>query len=85
MTGETGGRLRRILGNHNFMMVAGCIGVALLAIALYLLGFKSYVLWLVLLACPLMHILMMKGGHHSHGSGKGEGNGNKGLKGGFGT
>ncbi|MFA4907777.1 MAG: DUF2933 domain-containing protein [archaeon] len=68
----TNGRFGKILGSHAFMMVAGCIGVALLAIALYLLGFKSYVLWLVLLACPLMHILMMAGGHHDNHSGGSE-------------
>ncbi len=66
---KTGGRFGKIFGSHAFLMVAGCIGVALLAIALYLLGFRSYVPWLVLLACPLMHILMMSGGRHDNHSG----------------
>ncbi len=50
---------------HNLMM-AGC--VAIMAYAFFGAGTEntSWLSYLILLACPLMHILMMRTGHGCH-------------------
>lgn len=65
-------------GDGNTPSAAKWVFVGFLLIAGYLLAmehkahlsgwFSSYGIWLLLLACPLMH-LFMHGGHGSHGSG----------------
>ncbi len=50
---------------HNLMM-AGC--VAIMGYAIFGAGTEnsSWLSYLILLACPLMHILMMRAGHSCH-------------------
>ncbi len=46
-----------------------CIGIgiaAIVAIAVFKVPLNTMVYASVLLACPLLHILMMKGGDHKH-------------------
>lgn len=57
----------RIWHNHSLMMILCCAVPLVLILALSVLGFSSYSFWLVLLLCPLMHLLMMKDmGKHEH-------------------
>ena len=57
---------------HNLMM-AGC--VAIMGYAIFGAGAEnsSWLSYLVLLACPLMHILMMRAGHGCHKDGNKKG------------
>ena len=51
---------------NRFLFIAACVVAAVLLI--YFLSFfkikSDYLIWLVILLCPLMHIFMMK--HHNH-------------------
>ncbi|MFQ5846904.1 MAG: DUF2933 domain-containing protein [Candidatus Methylomirabilales bacterium] len=61
-----GDRLRSVPGNRAWLMIIGC-GLPLAAVLLLpLLGVSwgTALLFLVLLACPLMHLFGMHGGHH---------------------
>lgn len=61
--------------NHSLMMILCCaIPIILVLLILPLFGFSTTSLsWLILLLCPLLHIIMMKGmmnggchGNHKH-------------------
>ena len=73
-------KLKAIWHNHTLMMVLCCaIPLALLGV-FYALGYSSYAVWLVILLCPLLHFMMMRGhGHGDHGEDAGtpEENGEK--------
>ncbi|MFH0714882.1 MAG: DUF2933 domain-containing protein [Candidatus Diapherotrites archaeon] len=58
--GETIARIRE---NHLLMMAVCCIVPVAFAAMLFVLGFRTYALWLVILLCPLMHLFMMKDMH----------------------
>jgi Flp pilus assembly protein TadB len=55
----------KIRHNHLLMMVVCCIiPLALLYIAVYSFGIsRSYLYWLIILLCPLMHVWMMRDMH----------------------
>lgn len=53
---------------HNILMAAACALPLVLISAIWLLGLNnSYLVYAVLLLCPLSHMLMMKN-HSSHNS-----------------
>ena len=57
--------LQRIKRNHAVMMLVCCIVPLALVFALvYFFGLsKSYLYWVVLLLCPIMHYFMMRQVH----------------------
>jgi len=49
-----------------------CVGAMALGVALFARGQQGWLPWLVLLLCPLSHLLLMKAhGDGKHGGGKG--------------
>ncbi len=64
--------IRSIRGNHALLMVICCaVPMALLAaVFVFNVDIGSVGLFLIMLACPLMHVFMMKGmGHGDHQKG----------------
>lgn len=67
---------RKIRQNH-WLMTSICCGIPLilLIILIYFFGLsKSYLLWFVLLLCPILHYFMMRNMHKKHGNKEGEEN-----------
>lgn len=63
---------KKIRQNHLLMMILCCaVPLAIVFGAVYWFGApRSYLYWLVLLLCPLMHFFMMKDMHKTHGAHK---------------
>lgn len=61
--------------NHSIMMMVCCVmPLVLLIIAINFFGLsKSYLYWLIILLCPIMHFFMMKGMHKKHSIKEGNG------------
>ena len=59
-------KLRR---NHNLMMLVCCgMPLVLLVILVYFFGLnKNYLVWFLILLCPIMHFFMMRGTHQESG------------------
>lgn len=55
---------QKIKQNHLLMMVLCCLIPVILVIGLFSFFKGSFLIWAMLLLCPLMHLLMMKG--HGH-------------------
>ena len=59
---------QKIKQNHLLLMAVCCLVPVILVIGFLSLskGNSNYGTWLIILLCPLLHILMMKGHKHSH-------------------
>jgi len=60
--------IKKFRQNHSLMMLICCgVPLLLLIISIYFFGLsKNYLLWLILLLCPIMHYFMMKDMHKKH-------------------
>lgn len=58
----------KIRHNHALMMIVCCaVPLIILLGAVYFFGLsKSYLVWFIILLCPLMHYFMMKDMHKDH-------------------
>ena len=67
-------KIQKIRHNHVLLMIICCIvPLALVFMLVYLFGFsRSYLFWVVLLLCPVMHYFMMKDMHNNKKKKKGE-------------
>ncbi len=60
------GRFIEKIKNNNILMLSICCGAPLMVLlaAIYFFGLsRTYLIWFMLLLCPLMHYLMMKDAH----------------------
>ncbi len=57
--------LKNLRHNHGLMMLVCCgVPLVLLVIAVYFFGLnKSYLLWFMILLCPIAHVFMMRDAH----------------------
>ncbi len=58
---------KSILNKHSLIMLLCCLIPIVLVAILYFAGIKNYALYLILFACPVLHIIMMK---YMHGDNK---------------
>ncbi len=69
-------KLEKIRRNHGLMMIICCaVPLVLLTVSVKFFGLNNkYLVWFMLLLCPLMHFFMMKDMHKKQSDGKkGEG------------
>lgn len=61
--------LKNLRHNHGLMMLVCCgVPLVLLAVAVYFFGLdKSYLVWLIILLCPITHLFMMRDAHKESG------------------
>ncbi|MEK7653645.1 MAG: DUF2933 domain-containing protein, partial [Patescibacteria group bacterium] len=63
---------QKLKQNHLLLMILCCLAPLILIAGVILLfgADKNYWFWLIILLCPLLHILMMRGYKHGEAGGK---------------
>lgn len=62
----TGQKNKPLIGTQTLTICVALMAIAVTAVTVFKVSVNSLVFIAALLACPLMHVLMMKGGDHTH-------------------